>query len=224
MPETLLLKMKLNPKKLIDFKFFLLVLLAVPVLTVGHELGHILAGKLLGFKTYFFLLSSLVFPTRNSGCYPECGFEEFLVHLGGPLFSWIVIAIGFVGFWRTSKKNFLLGLAALAPFYYNLLWVLETTFFSQKLKMSLSDEYKIAAYLGWPPILISVTFVLIGTFLLFKCYRRIKNKERLPLVSASVLGVLVDFLLFWVFLKPRILYSLVDWRNLLRIWSEMEGV
>lgn len=190
---------------LVDIKFLVLVLLAMPVFTAWHELGHIMAGKLLGFETQFFIIRSLAFYTKNSTCYPNCSFEEFLVNLGGPLFSLMVIFASFIGFLRTLNKKFLLGLALLAPFFYNFFWILANYFYTKKEGFTTSDESKIARYLNVPPLFVSGVFILGGLVILLVCYRKISSKERLSLVSASILGVLIYHIFFRLVLSAHFL-------------------
>lgn len=194
--------------KVIDIKFFFLVLITLPFLVAGHELGHIIIGKIFGFKAYFFVTASLVSPTKYSSCYPFCQFEEFLVNLGGPLMSWFIILFGFVNFLRTRKKEFLLGLSLIAPFFHNFLWMGGSQVMGGFSVASRSDEAKIADFLNLPSLFVSGFFVLISLSLLLLCYRKIKPEEKVGIVTASVFGVLVYYLFFFrvlsSFFKPEI--------------------
>ncbi|MFM6926307.1 MAG: hypothetical protein ACKOU7_12450 [Ferruginibacter sp.] len=153
----------------INFKYLLVIAIAVFLTFELHELTHFFTGEWLGNKMAM---------TLNSG-YPENGFylkdwHYVVVSAAGPLFT---IVQGLIFYFLLKKyDNYFLYPWLLTPFFMRLTAMILS--FSNP-----NDEARISTYLGWGKFTLPLIVSVFLFFLVFTINQKYRYTKRFNLIS-----------------------------------------
>ena len=184
-------------------KFMLGAIAAFPIGTVEHELGHLLAAKLMKIKARLTYGS-----VEEEG--PLSSRQWFFYALGGVLATWILCLVAFLVLVSTNsfgEESMSLGrvaLSCIALFVVRNLFA-EYYYFKSGGQAGAGDERIIARYLKIPLMPFMVVEMVLTLVIVIGTFWLVQSGERLGAILGFPVGIILGYVGWYGWLGPRLL-------------------
>ncbi len=186
--------------------------------TILHELGHLIAGRLLGYKGQHisYAFTSMGYKTSTITNTDEWSHDELLFIIGGPLQTMVSGTIGFIVlclFCADSVRQHVLRLWQWLLIFLSLFWLRELFNFVCAVGIAIAgtykytgDEFKIARQLHWDGWCFSALLALVAfVMLLTITFRFVPVQQRYTFLLAGFIGGIAGAVVWLVLLGPVVM-------------------